>query len=168
MPVRLAEAEQVWRIQVMTLFGPWCYLHRARDPGSRIRAMVLVHVVDPAGLPPSLVFATFRTGRPVCEACAAGHAAGDPMCRFPYSDALDAMMAHNEAASAHKLMRRYRRPLPKPHRSAWDPAPWESGPTRRRATYVQTPEAQRRAQNNRRHEPTGEVRSRKRVMEPPK
>ena len=90
-----------WHRDVFKAYGSICWLHKAKDPKSKMRATDAAHVVKRSRLGAALAYCSPRLGRPLCRACHEVQELDlDPEFRFSLADRLDAIRAHNEVAKS--------------------------------------------------------------------
>jgi hypothetical protein len=100
---------------IFRVWGPFCWLHRAKSPTSQVRASDAAHIIKRSRMGAKLAYASFEFARPLCRECHLKQEPGlDPMFWFPYADELAAYREHNRIAKSPL-------PLPEPRKDAWKP-----------------------------------------------
>jgi hypothetical protein len=95
-----AEAAR-WHAAVFAMFGYVCWIHKARDPKSKMPATDAAHIIKRSRLGAALAYADPRLGRPLCRACHVEQELGlDPAFAFPLADRIDAAVTHNALAKS--------------------------------------------------------------------
>lgn len=91
-----------WHVDVFREYGYVCWLHKAKDPRSKVSATEAAHIIKRSRMGAALAYVSVRLGRPLCQPCHRSQEPGtDPLFRFPFVDLLDATKAHNEFAKVH-------------------------------------------------------------------
>ncbi len=99
---------------VFALYGYVCWLHRAKDPKSKMPATDAAHIIKRSRLGTKLAYATPEFARPLCRPCHRIQELGlDRMYWFPYVDELAAVLVHNRIAKSPL-------PLPEQRVDAWN------------------------------------------------
>lgn len=90
-----------WHVLVFRDYGHRCWLHRIKDPHTRVEGIDSAHIIPRSILGTALAYASPRLGRPLCRACHVAQGLGlDPAFQFPLADRVDAALAHNEIAKS--------------------------------------------------------------------
>ncbi len=98
---------------MFALFGYTCWIHKAKDPRSKVAATDAAHIIKRSRMGAALAYASVQFGRPLCRSCHAAQELGlDPMFFFPYADVRAAYEEHNRLAKSPL-------PIPEPWRDAW-------------------------------------------------
>ncbi len=83
------------------MYGYVCWLHKMKDPRSKVAAIDSAHVIARSVLGTALAYRSPRFGRPLCRDCHERQGLGlDPAYHFPLADRIDAALAHNEIAKS--------------------------------------------------------------------
>lgn len=93
------KAADAWHRDVFRAYGSVCWLHKAKNPKSKVRATDAAHIVKRSRIGAALAYCSPRLGRPLCRPCHELQELDlDPEFRFPLADRVDAIRAHNEVA----------------------------------------------------------------------